>query len=129
MLARRGTTRLTAAFADEGMDGLRPAHSLLLVPLLAGGRHASDLADLLGVSRQAVAQAVAALERDGFVQRVPDPGDARAKLICLTARGRAALRVMRGSALALERDWARRVGPDRLAELRETITALLTEPQ
>ena len=32
---------------------------------------------------------VATLERDGYLQRVTDPGDARAKLVCLTPRGRA----------------------------------------
>ncbi len=68
----------------------------------AAGRHAGSLAADLGVTRQAVAQVVATLERDGYVQRIPDPGDARAKLVCLTPRGRAALRTMRASALATE---------------------------
>jgi DNA-binding MarR family transcriptional regulator len=125
LLARAGGVRVAAAFADEGLDGLRAGHSLLLVPLLGGGRHASDLAQDLGVSRQAVAQVVATLERGDYVQRVPDPADARAKLIELTPKGRAALRVMRASALSLEREWEDQLGPQALAEFRRTVSRLL----
>jgi DNA-binding MarR family transcriptional regulator len=125
LLARHGADRLRADFAAAGMPSLRPVHALLLVPLLGGGRHASSLAAHLGVTRQAVAQVVATLERDGFVQRVTDPGDARAKLVCLTPRGRAALRAMRATGLTTEEAWRRQLGDRRLAEFRATLLDLL----
>lgn len=125
LLARSDTDRLRADFAAQGMAGLRPMHALLLIPLLGGGRHASTIAADLGVTRQAVAQVVATLERDGYVQRVTDPGDARAKLVCLTPRGRAALRTMRASARAIEETWRQRLGAERLADFRETLLTLL----
>jgi DNA-binding MarR family transcriptional regulator len=125
LLARRGADRLRADFAAAGMPSLRPVHALLLVPLLGGGRHASSLAVDLGVTRQAVAQVVATLERDGFVRRVTDPGDARAKLVCLTPRGRAALRAMRATGLATEEAWRRQLGDRRLAEFRAILLDLL----
>jgi DNA-binding MarR family transcriptional regulator len=124
-LARSGTDRLRADFAAQGMTGLRPLHAVLLVPLLGGGRHASDLAETLGVSRQAVAQVVTRLEQDGYLTRITDPGDARAKLICLTPRGRAALRAMRVTALAVEEEWRERLGPEGLAAFRGTLLTLL----
>ncbi|WP_019698931.1 MarR family winged helix-turn-helix transcriptional regulator, partial [Mycobacterium avium] len=120
-----GAPRLRAAFAEAGLDGIRPAQSLALVPLAAGGLHASDLADRLRVSRQAVAQAVAALERHGYVTRTPDPADARARIIELTPRGRQALQVMRANAIAMEKRWRKVLGERRLTELRETLTVLL----
>ena len=126
LLARSGTERLRSGFAAQDMAGLRPVHALLLVPLLGGGRHASDLADALGVSRQAVAQVVTRLERDGYLKRVDDPGDARARLICLTPRGRAALRSMRATALAVEDQWRQRLGAEGLASFRETLITLLS---
>ncbi len=126
LLARSGAERLRADFAAQGMAGLRPMHALLLIPLLGGGRHASSIAADLGVTRQAVAQVVATLERDGYVQRVTDPGDARAKLVCLTPRGRAALRTMHASARALEETWRQRLGAERLADFRETLLTLLS---
>lgn len=125
MLARSNTERLRAEFARQGMTGLRPLHALVLIPLLGGGRHASNLAEHLGVSRQAVAQVVTTLEREGYVQRIADPGDARAKLVCLTPRGRAALRIMHASARAVEEDWRQRLGAERLAAFRDTLLTLL----
>src|SRR6266700_6430874 len=126
LLARQSAERLRADFADQGMAGLRPLHALLLIPLLGGGRHASDLAETLGVSRQAVAQVVTRLEGDGYLTRITDPGDARAKLVCLTPRGRAALRTMRATALAVEDEWRQRLGDERIDRFRDTLLTLLS---
>ncbi len=120
-----GTVRARGALADAGMADLRPMTAQALVPLLGGGRHASELATTLRVSRQAVAQMVANLERGGYVERVDDPGDARAKLICLTARGRAAVRVLWDGSRALEEEWAELLGRERLQELRSMLATLL----
>ncbi|BBY03577.1 MarR family winged helix-turn-helix transcriptional regulator [Mycobacterium seoulense] len=125
LVAASGAPRLRAAFAAAGLDGIRPAQAVALMPLAAGGLHASDLADRLQVSRQAVAQAITGLERHGYVTRVPNPLDARARIIELTPRGRHALRVMRSSAVDLEGRWERILGRRRLAELRETLQMLL----
>lgn len=126
LVAASGAPRLRAAFAAAGLDGIRPAQAVALVPLAAGGLHASDLADRLNVSRQAVAQGIAALERHGYVTRVADPVDARARIIELTPRGRQALRVMRSNAVALEKRWEQLLGPERLGELRDSLQALLS---
>lgn len=126
LVAASGAPHLRAAFAAAGLDGIRPAQAVALVPLAAGGLHASDLADRLRVSRQAVAQGIASLERNGYVTRVADPGDARARIIELTPRGRQALRVMRSNAVALEKRWERALGPRRLGELRESLQMLLS---
>ncbi|SPM33585.1 DNA-binding transcriptional regulator, MarR family [Mycobacterium rhizamassiliense] len=126
LVAASGAPQLRAAFAAAGLDGIRPAQAVALVPLAAGALHASALADRLRVTRQAVAQAVAALERHGYVTRVPDPADARVRLIELTPRGREVLRVMRANALDLEKRWQRVLGKERLAEFRETLVQLLS---
>ena len=126
LVAAAGAPHLRAAFAAAGLDGIRPAQAVALVPLAIGGLHASDLADRLRVSRQAVAQAVTALERHGYVTRLPDPVDARARIIELTPRGQQALRVMRSNALDLEKRWQQVLGEQRLGEFRETLIMLLS---
>ncbi len=125
LVAASGVPHLRAALAAAGLDNIRPAQAVALVPLARGGMHASDLADHLKVSRQAVAQGVTALERHGYVVRVPDPRDARARLIELTPRGRQVLRVMRSNAMRLESRWNELLGERRLAQLRETLRMLL----
>ena len=126
LVAGSGAPRLRAAFTAAGLDGIRPAQALALVPLVSGGLHASDLADRLRVSRQAVAQAVTALERHEYVARKPHPSDARALIIELAPRGRQALRVMRSNALEREERWKDVLGEKRFGELRETLVALLS---
>ncbi len=126
LVAGSGAPRLRAAFTAAGLDGIRPAQALALVPLVSGGLHASDLADRLRVSRQAVAQAVTALERHEYVARKPHPSDARALIIELAPRGRQALRVMRSNALEREERWKDVLGEKRFEELRETLVALLS---
>jgi DNA-binding MarR family transcriptional regulator len=125
-VAGSGAPRLRAAFAAAGLDGIRPAQALALVQLVSGGLHASDLAERLKVSRQAVAQAVTALERHEYVVRKPHPSDARALIIELAPRGRQALRVMRSNALEREGHWKDVLGEKRFEELRETLVALLS---
>ena len=120
LVAASGAPRLRAAFAAAGLDGIRPAQAVALVPLAAGGLHASDLADRLRVSRQAVA----ALERHDYVVRGPHPSDARARIIELTPRGRHALRVMRSAAIELEKRWRDVLGEHRFGELREMLLPL-----
>ncbi|MHA7651467.1 MarR family winged helix-turn-helix transcriptional regulator [Mycobacterium sp. ML4] len=124
-LAAAGGPRLKSAFAAAGLDGIRPAQAVALVPLATGGLHASDLADRLGVSRQAVAQAVTALERHGYVTREHNPEDARTRIIELTPRGRQTLRVMRSTAKDVEGRWRQILGQRRLGELRATLQTLL----
>ena len=119
---------MRAAFAAAGFDGIRPAQAVALVPLAAGGLHASDLADRLGVSRQAVAQVITALERHGYVTRESNPDDARTRIIELTERGRQVLRLMRTNAVDLERKWEEVLGERRLTELRRTLQLLLAAP-
>ncbi len=126
LVAASGAPGLRAAFSAAGLDGIRPWQAVALVPLASGGLHASDLAERLRVSRQAVAQAVAALERHDYVVRGPHPSDARARIIELTPRGRQALRVMRSNALEVEKHWRNILGESRFDELRQTMVALLS---
>jgi DNA-binding MarR family transcriptional regulator len=112
LVAASGAPHLRAAFAAAGLDGIRPGQAVALVPLAAGGLHASDLADRLRVSRH------------DYVVRGPHPSDARARIIELTPRGRHALRVMRSTALDVEKRWRDVLGEHRFGELRETLLAL-----
>ena len=68
---------------------------------------------------------VADLEELGFVGRVPDPDDRRAKTIVLTPRGHQALAAGRQAFADIERRWVEEFGEERIAQLRETVEQLL----
>lgn len=56
-----------------------------------GSQSVSDLAAAERVRPQSMAQTVGDLERAGFVERRPDPGDGRRALVSLTEAGQAEL--------------------------------------
>jgi len=109
-----------------GYADLRPSHGCVFGTIDPDGSRLTDLAERARMTKQTVGEAATDLERRGYVERVPDPNDGRAKIIRLTARGREAHAIGRGLIDDLERDWAERFGEERVAALRdalETITA------
>ena len=88
------------------------------------GLKPTELAARLGASKQSVNHLLGQLERLGYLERRDDPDDLRARRIHLTPRGRAAGMVMREAVTEVERDWARRLGSQRLEQLRELLREL-----
>lgn len=68
--------------------------------------------------------AVDDLERLGYVERVPNPADGRAKLVRLTERGAAAGAEGARIIASIESDWGRRLGPHRSQVLRHALEEL-----
>jgi DNA-binding MarR family transcriptional regulator len=110
-----------------GHKDFQMAHNAVLRPLWdhPEGVRSSDLAASARITKQSMGATVDQLEAEGYVERVDDPDDARAKRVRLTKRGREAGRITRAAVRRVEADWARRIGAPRVAALRETLTALL----
>lgn len=101
--------RLADAFTRAGdelvaAEGLTAARWLTLGAVAHGPLSVAAIARHRGMRRQSAAEGVAALERAGLVERLPDPADARAPLVRLTAKGREALERIRPARTA----WAER---------------------
>jgi DNA-binding MarR family transcriptional regulator len=110
-----------------GYTDLRPGHGCVFGTIDPEGSRLTDLAERANMTKQSVGEAASDLERRGYVERVPDPGDGRAKIIRLTARGREAHAIGRGMIDELERDWAERFGEERIAALRDALEAIAAE--
>src|SRR4051794_4157947 len=78
---------LHAELARQGHPDVRPAHGFVLQAVGRHGTTAVELGRRLGVTKQAAAKHVEALERLGYLRRAADAADARRKLIRLTDRG------------------------------------------
>ena len=79
----------------------------------------TELAAGLGMTTQGAAKIVAAMTEGGYVRSTPDPTDGRAKRLALDDRGRRALRRARALHASYERRLVRRLGEQRVADLRE----------
>src|SRR5436190_8827761 len=79
--------------AASGYGDIRPTHGCVFRFVRGEGMRLTELARLGGMTKQSVGELVDNLVRLGYVERIPDPVDGRAKLIRLTERGAEAQRV------------------------------------
>jgi DNA-binding MarR family transcriptional regulator len=84
----------------------------------------SVLAERAEMTKQAMGELVSHLEERGYVDRVPDPNDRRAKLVRPTARGREVYAVVRELIPELEQRLAETIGPNRVRQLRRDLQAI-----
>jgi DNA-binding MarR family transcriptional regulator len=106
--------------SDAGFDDVREGHGCVFGFIdLEDGSRLTDLSERSGLTKQAVGEAVAELERKGYLKRVPDPLDGRAKIIQVTQRGRDAALTGRRLFAEIEAEWAERYGEERVAGLRD----------
>jgi DNA-binding MarR family transcriptional regulator len=71
-----------------------------------------------------MAELVAHLERHGYVERVPDPADGRARLVRATDQGRAVFAIAREVVAEIDAELDARMGADRVAQLRALLVEL-----
>jgi DNA-binding MarR family transcriptional regulator len=95
-----------------------------------GGSRLADLAEAAQVSKQTLGSIVDRLERAGYVERVPDPTDARARLVTVTAKGRELVEISLPVVRQVEAAWEVHLGRSRTRQLRQTLAALreITDP-
>ena len=110
--------------AERGFEGVRPAQGGLAQHIADDGSRVTDLAKLAQVSKPTVVYLVNDLERLGYVERVPDPADGRAKLVRFTERGARAQAEARRIIGEIEADWSRAFGAEDLATLRALLERL-----
>ncbi|MBT3411444.1 MAG: MarR family transcriptional regulator, partial [Halieaceae bacterium] len=66
------------------------------------GVRLSEIAEMLGISRQAANQTANQIEKAGYLRRASDPSDGRAKLLVTTPRAMMLVKQGAAEALALE---------------------------
>ncbi|MGW5309008.1 MarR family winged helix-turn-helix transcriptional regulator [Nocardia thailandica] len=120
------TDAVHAGVQAAGFTDVRPTHGFVFVRLAPAGATIGEIADHLGVTKQAASQLVDELLRKGYVARGPHPADARAKLVTLTERGWACTRAADAAAAAWLRRAGERVGAGTLAEVRDALAGLVT---
>ncbi|MEV6521958.1 MarR family transcriptional regulator [Longispora sp. NPDC051575] len=106
-----------AGVVARGFDDVRPAHGFAFVRLAPDGATVGQVAEHLGVTKQAASQLIEELTRKGYVASQPHPRDARARLVTLTDRGWACTRAADAAAAEAVARWAEVLGEDRVGAL------------
>lgn len=118
------TEHVHARLAEQGHPQIRVAHGNVFQFLDDEGTRVSDLAARAQMTKQSMGELVAHLEAHGYVERVPDPGDGRAKLVRPTASGQAVYPLAVEAIAEVEARWAERIGEPKLRRLRALLEEL-----
>ncbi|MEI2731751.1 MAG: MarR family transcriptional regulator [Dermatophilaceae bacterium] len=117
--------RVLAAVRDAGHP-ITLAQARIFQRVDQQGSRLTALAQSAQVTKQTAGYLVDQLEEQGYVERTPDPRDARARLIRITSKGGDVIAVARPVQAAIEAEWAAYLGPRRSRALQEALLALRT---
>ncbi len=127
---RAAEDRIFDAVTAAGLEGITRAQARLLAGIDLDGTRLVVLAERARIAKQTALALVNGLEAAGYVERVPDPSDGRARLVRLTARGRLGLPQARAEEARIEAEWEAQLGRRRMEALRSALweLALLADP-
>ena len=118
---------LVAVLDERGYPDARPGHAAVFLHIdRRSGTRLTELARRARMTKQGMMLVVDDLEERGYVRRVPDPEDARAKIVRLTARGRRFVAEARRASAAVEARVRRELGERRYETLRDALETLAT---
>ncbi|WP_030383250.1 MULTISPECIES: MarR family winged helix-turn-helix transcriptional regulator [unclassified Streptomyces] len=122
--------RIYRALRDAGFDDWTLAQCRVFQRVAQEGSRLTDLADQAQVTKQSAGVMVDQLERLGYVRRVPDPADGRARLISIEPRGRRAVEVAKATLDEILSEWEAYLGTRNFALLEQILDQLreITDP-
>jgi len=122
--------RVFAALAAAGFDDFTTAQARVFQRIGPNGTRLTELAQAAQVTKQTAGFLVDQLERAGYVERVADPEDGRARLVRITPRGALTIPIGAAEIARVEAEWAEHLGRQRMEQLRETLSSLreITDP-
>jgi DNA-binding MarR family transcriptional regulator len=112
---------LQERLADAGYADIRPGHGYVFAVIGPEGARLTELAEGSRITKQAMGELTSDLERLGYLERVPDPTDGRARILRLTDRGAEAQRTGFAILREIEDAWAERHGAERVRDLRAVL--------
>jgi DNA-binding MarR family transcriptional regulator len=128
--ARSLEARAYDAVVAAGATDLTPTQARLMAQIDSDGSRVVTLAARARITKQSAAFLVDQLERAGYVVRVADPRDGRAKLVRLSPHGRAIGDSADAEVARVLKEWEQHLGAARMRDLKETMRMLreITDP-
>ena len=118
---------LSEPMEERGFGDIRRPHLQVWGNIGWEGRRLTELAARAQLSLSATSELVNELEELGYLKRVPDPNDGRAKLIVPTDRGHEALDAATVRVTEIEQHWGSLVGDDRFNDACYLLNSLLQQ--
>ena len=109
----------------RGFTDLRPAHFVIFQHIHGEGSRITQLAEQAQITKQSIGSLVDHMVVCGYVERLPDPDDGRAKIVRLTDRGWELNHAAREILSNIEQEWAEYLGYERMAQLKQMLQDLI----
>jgi DNA-binding MarR family transcriptional regulator len=122
--SRHVEQRILEHLRASGFGDLTLAQGRMAARIGEDGTRLTDLAAAAQVTKQTAGFLVDQLERAGYVERRPDPTDARARLVVIAERGQQAQAAAREVERIVEAEWEAHLGAERMAALRASLLDL-----
>jgi DNA-binding MarR family transcriptional regulator len=122
--------RMFQAVQDAGFDDWTLAQCRVFQRISPDGSRLVDLAEQAQMTKQSAGVMVDQLESLGYVRRVPDPTDGRARLIMIEERGRRAIEVATATVDGIFSEWKEYLGTRNFTLLHQILEQLreITDP-
>ncbi len=112
----------------RGWSDVRPAFGFALLAARDGPTSATELAELMGMSKQAASKLVDAMVSGGYLQRGSDAQDGRQRPVTLTGRGGELLAAVEEVYAELEAGWGKLIGSTHVDRMRRDLMQVLSGP-
>jgi DNA-binding MarR family transcriptional regulator len=121
--------RILQALAAAGWS-ITLAQARLFQRVDPEGSRLTRLAEAAQLSKQAAGFLVDQLESNGYVERIPDPRDGRARLVSITDRGREVIALATAEQARIEAEWTAHLGAETVDQLTRGLIRLrqITDP-
>lgn len=126
-LASQLVDGIQQGLAERGFDDVRPVHGFAFARLSGAPGTTAQLAEHLGITKQATSELVQHLVEHGYLTRAPDPDDRRARRLVLTDRGHACTRAAEQAATDTVDSWKLHLTAEQFADLN-TALELIARP-
>lgn len=116
--------RIFRAIQDAGFDDWTLTQCRVFQRIALDGSRLTDLAEQAQVTKQSAGVLVDQLERLGYVRRVPDPADGRARLIVIEERGQRVVEVALSTNHEILSEWKAYLGTRNFTLLHQILEQL-----
>jgi DNA-binding MarR family transcriptional regulator len=113
--------------SERGWADVRPAFGFVLLATREQAITGTELATLMGTSKQAASKLITAMTIAGYIEPTNSAADARHRPFRITDRGLQLLGAVEQIYAELEAEWAEVIGESHVENLRRDLTSVLTD--
>ena len=110
---------------ENGYSDIKPTHTHIFRHISLEGIRLKDLTDKIGLSKQSISEIVDDLEKKGYLVKLPDDNDLRAKKICYTEKGKELIGLGKCISKELEKEYIELLGFEEFENLKQVLTKML----